>query len=1510
MTVNVRDSKDAAGTADTATDDTIAVTINLTNVNEAPRIVTGTSGVASRENRLVTGLIGSYRASDPDASTTLTWSLEGDDANFFAITPASGTTEGELRFRVSPNYEMPEDDSGDNIYKVTARVSDGSLSDTWVSTISVTNVDEPGTVRITGTLSGGEQLTAAVSDLDGTPTSVTWQWARGDSSTGSFANINGETSADYTTVDDDVGQYLRATASYDDPQSSPASLKKTASEVTSGPIGASNSEPTFSSSTATRTLPENSAAGVNVVGGTVTATDSDNDTLTYSLGGADASSFDFDSNGQLKTKTGVTHNFDFEAAKKTYSVTVSVHDGKDAASNTDTTIDDFIDVTINLTNVNEPPTVSGGAQTLSFGEGTVSTTVLETYSATDPDASTSFTWSLEGADAGRFRISQSGGALRFQNALDYEMPADNGMNNVYDFTVKATDNGSPAMDATRSVTITITNVNESPMITSGPTTMSVPENSTAVGSYAASDVDDPDTQTWSVESADDGNFFEIDENSGALSFINAPNFEDKQDAGGNNVYDVTVKVTDAGVLSATRDVAVTVTNLNEAPVITTDSGTFTAFAVDENTETTAVIKTYTATDVDADTTLTWSLEGNDAGDFAITKNAQGHGELRFASVPNFEMAADTGAMNDYDIRVKVKDNGIPGNRGASNQLDDTVSVTVDVEDINERPVISGADVLNFAEIQFDVDPADLTDADYLVGAFTAYDDDGDDLTWSLGMHNDGEHFAIAENADGEGVLSFDIEPDFENPVASNNFYVVEVVASDGNLDGTVTVVVTVTNVDETPEITGGSDTPSFAEIEWDANMADLVVETFTARDEEDGITGIIWSRSGADASDFTIDSGTGVLSFAQPPNFEMPAGNGGNVYNVTVRATDTTSQSRDYPVAVTVTNVDETPEIGGPDDNLNFRETPYDSLETPIVATFTARDEEGQDITWSLDGDDAGDFTITKDAVSGVGVVTFNNPPNFEIPADADSLNTYEFTVRADDGTNTGTWDYAVTVTDVNETPELTGLIETAITLDEHDANDTYTTPPVATYTARDEEGGVTWTLTGTDSADFAIDGNGVVTFVKTPNYEIPTGSQDDGTDIDGNVYAFTVVATDVLSGPSRLTDTTDVTVTVKDVEEAGAVTGDNQNPGVGDTIIFTLTDPDGGIVADLVYNWSVQKRQPGGAWQQLVSYNYLPPRVTYVADEDEVGYEVRAIVLSYADRRGDGKAAESEPTAAVTADPIANAPPRFLGPGPQFVPEGPAGRNVGDPPEVSDRENDTLTFGLRGSGSQYFEIDASTGQIRTTQELDYETTTASLYITATLHDGKGVIGGTNQVTDDDSVDDTKIFDITVTDVEEEGVVTLSSTEPEVGTQLEAALEDGDGNISGESWQWARSENGRTGWINIFGATSSRYTPDDDDGDFYLRARVTYTDNRSSGKTAEAVTDGLVPSENRRPVFPSTETGQRTVPENTGANVNIGAPVAAEDPENDSLTYSLSGPDAAAFTIVTNTGQIRKRARP
>ena len=121
--------------------------------------------------------------------------------------------------------------------------------------------------------------------------------------------------------------------------------------------------------------------------------------------------------------------------------------------------------------------------------------------------------------------------------------------------------------------------------------------------------------------------------------------------------------------------------------------------------------------------------------------------------------------------------------------------------------------------------------------------------------------------------------------------------------------------------------------------------------------------------------------------------------------------------------------------------------------------------------------------------------------------------------------------------------------MDEHnseldmDGNETpYTVVSIASYEAYDEEGGVTWSLTGTDSGDFRIDSGGSITFRETPNFEDPKDSGGD------NVYNFTVVATDVLSKTNRLTATQPVTVTVRDIEEEGhvAIAEGDESPGVG----------------------------------------------------------------------------------------------------------------------------------------------------------------------------------------------------------------------------------------------------------------------------------------------------------------------------------------------------------------------------
>ena len=1320
--------------------------------------------------------------------------------------------------------------------------------------------------------------------------------------------------------------------------------------------------------------------------------------------------------GEIKTKSGITYNY--ESAKNTYSVTVSVHDRKDIASAPDTTIDDSIDVTISLTDVNDAPTITGGApamtilenstavaaytasdedasdtlswsvednadaddgdlfqinsagelsfkiapnfedkqdvdgdntynatvratdggglyatrdvavsvtnvneaptidngpgdgETINTDENTSTTVTIATYEASDVDAGTNLTWTLEGDDEGAFTITKDlntgNGVLRFSNVPNFEMPTDVGDtpgNNTYVVTVKVSDG---PLSVSRTLTVNVENVNEAPTITSGDMARTIVENTTVVGAYTASDVDAMDTLTWDVEPADDHDLFQIN-SAGELSFKSAPDFEDKQDAGTDNVYNVTVIVTDAGGLSATRRVAVTVENVNEAPVFADESAI--ELTIDENFAASTALDIYTATDQDAGTELTWSREGDDADQFRITKNAQGRGVVRFLTSPNYEAPTDSDEDNVYKITLKVTDNHMP-------QMQAELDLEVTVQDVNERPVISGSSPADFMEIEFDVDDADLTPMDYLVGAFSAYDDDGDDVSWSLGTSDDKAHFVITKNADGEGVLSFAIRPDYENPVdmGSNNVYVVDVRANDGqgenNSVGTFTVNVRVTDVNETPEITTTGPTyatPSFAEIEYDATTADLTVADYEARDAE-GET-ITWSLGGTDSGDFTIDPTSGLLSFARRPNFEMPVDGStppDNMYEIIVKATDASPvRTREFPVTVTVTNVDETPEITNPPSAKSYAEIEYDSGSTatdiPIVATFTARDEEMQDITWDLSGDDAGDFTITKDPNTGNGVITFDIPPNFEVPDDEDSSNSYEFTVLATDTasptTNTGAWDYAVTVTDVNEQPEFTGTPETSFTLDEHDANEVYTTPPLGSYAARDEEGVVTWSLAGTDGGDFAIDGAGVVTFATAPSFETPTDSDRD------NIYEFKVVATDVQSGTSRRTAEVDITVAVEDIEEAGTIEVDNLNPAVGDVIKFVLMDPDGGI--DLSpggsFGWSIQERLPGGAWEAILISTPRSTTSTYRADEDHTGFEIRA-VADYGDRRGPLKTVESMETAAVTADPIINAPPSFRTGGTQRIAEVGAGADVGERLTASDRDNDPLTWGTSGGPADvYFEIDPSSGQLRTLQALDFETTVVPypFILQVTLHDGRDVDGNP-----DSSVDVTTSIEFEIIDVEEPGVVTLSPDDPEVGDAVVATFEDGDGSVSDISWQWARSEDGLTGWVNISGAMSSSYTTLRSDAGSFLRASVRYTDRRGGGKTANAVT-ARVFAENEPATFPSSEDGRRTVPENTPADESIDAPVVAEDPEDDSLTYTLRDPDAAAFSVVASSGQLQ-----
>jgi serralysin len=224
------------------------------------------------------------------------------------------------------------------------------------------------------------------------------------------------------------------------------------------------------------------------------------------------------------------------------------------------TATDVAALTINPVNDAPVITSNGGGTTASVSIAE-NTTGVTTVTATDVDGP-SLTYSIAGgADAAKFTINSSTGALAFASAPDYEAPTDVGGNNVYDVTVQVSD-GSLTDSQAIAVTVTAANDNN-PVITSnggGATaSISVHEGTTAVTTVTATDADLPaQTLTYSISGGPDAGKFTINGSSGVLAFVAAPSYSSPTDAGGNNVYDVTVQVSD-GSLTDTQAIAVTVT---------------------------------------------------------------------------------------------------------------------------------------------------------------------------------------------------------------------------------------------------------------------------------------------------------------------------------------------------------------------------------------------------------------------------------------------------------------------------------------------------------------------------------------------------------------------------------------------------------------------------------------------------------------------------------------------------------------------------------------------------------------------------------------------------------------------------------------------------------------------------------------------------------------------------------------------------------------------------------------
>ena len=176
------------------------------------------------------------------------------------------------------------------------------------------------------------------------------------------------------------------------------------------------------------------------------------------------------------------------------------------------------------------------------------------------------------------------------------------------------------------------------------------------------------------------------------------------------------------------------------------------------------------------------------------------------------------------------------------------------------------------------------------------------------------------------------------------------------------------------------------------------VGRYSATDPE-GVATSWTALSGPDRAHFELDD-DGNLSFTNVPDYDArDDANRDNRYQVTVGASDG-SLTDTLDVTVIITDVNEPPEIAGPD-SVDFVEH-----DTGIVATYTATDPEGGTVVWHrrIRGRrSACAFSLRRATACCVSAA----PPDYET-----GRSQYTLTVQASDGPNAD--DLSVTINVIN----------------------------------------------------------------------------------------------------------------------------------------------------------------------------------------------------------------------------------------------------------------------------------------------------------------------------------------------------------------------------------------------------------------------------------------------------------------------------------------------------------------
>jgi PHD/YefM family antitoxin component YafN of YafNO toxin-antitoxin module len=962
-----------------------SLSITVADVNENVTITSNGGGDAAAMSVAENGTaVTVVAASGPGA---VTYSIIGGaDAADFTINASTGA----LAFASAPNFEWTADADHDNVYDVIVRASNGVASDDQHLSVNLTNVDEnpdffdheAGVIELWTAENRAYVGILQAYDIDGGPAIAYSVTGGADGALFVIDPISGELS-----LIDARGPDFEAPADADSDNVYQVEVTATAgawSQARAFTVTVvDENEPLVITSNGSGTSAAVSMNEGETIVTTVVGQDPEGAAPTYSIiGGADAARFTIDAaTGVLSFVEAPDYEAPAdEAADNFYTVQVAASDGQNLTWQT---------LQVLVGNVNEAlDMISYGAAdivTRSISENEQASVRVEAVDR-DGDAPT---YSITGgADAARFAIDAATGALSFIATPDYEAPADEDGDNDYIVTVTASDG---EYSATQTFEFAIGNTNEPLAITSngggGGAAISVGENGRDVTVVAAED-EDGTAPTFGIVGGADAARFTIDAQTGALSFVSAPDREAPADAGGDNVYDVVVRATD-GSFTDDQALAVTVTNVDEGLAVTSyGGGDAVQLSMAENG---TAVGQVAAVDQDGDPVSYQIAGGADAGRFRIDPAT---GALSFVAPPDFETRADADGDNVYEVEVAA----------VSGAFSDIQAFAVTITNVNEGLAITSGGGGATAAVS-------AAENSRTVATIAAEDQDGTSPTFAIVGGADASRFTIDTQT---GVLQFIAAPDREAPAdaGGDNVYDVVVRATDGIFFDDQALAVTVGNVDEGLGIVsyGGADTVLLDRPE----NASAVGQVAAVDQDGDAVTYAI--AGGADAALFRIDPATGALSFIAAPNREAPAdANGDNVYKVEVAAISG-AFSDIQAFAVTVTNVNEglaiTSNGGGSGATVSVGENGRD------VTVVAAADLDGTQPAYSIvGGADAARFTINPQT----GVLQFVTGPDYELPGDANGDNVYNVVVQAGDGVFTDTQTLSVSVANLRDGNVVTG---------------------------------------------------------------------------------------------------------------------------------------------------------------------------------------------------------------------------------------------------------------------------------------------------------------------------------------------------------------------------------------------------------------------------------------------------------------------------------------------------------